>query len=296
MNQANNDGVNKYNINWFPGHMQKAKRQMQESLKLVDIVIELRDARIPYSSENPMLKDLIGQKPRLIVLTKKDMADPVITEEWIAYFKENNCRAIAIDSNHDDLKRIIPNLVKEMLADKLARAKARGIRKKVLRAMVVGIPNVGKSTLINGVVRKKVAKTENRPGVTKSLQWIKLNEDVELLDTPGVLWPRFKDERVAFNLALVGSMNDQVVDLRTIVLYALEYLKKHYANLLKERFAIEIVEESSFNTLKRIAASKQFLKQAGELDIDRTVEYLITELRNDKVGKISWERVDEIYN
>lgn len=284
------------NINWFPGHMQKAKRQMQESLKLVDMVIELRDARIPYSSENPMIKDLIGQKPRLIILTKKDMADPKVTEEWLEYFKSNDIKAIAVDSNHDDLKKIIPGLVKEILADKLARAKARGIRKKVLRAMVVGIPNVGKSTLINGVVKKKIAKVENRPGVTRSLQWIKLNEDVELLDTPGVLWPRFSEERVAFNLALVGSMNDQVVDLRAIVLASLDYLKKYYTDVLSERYEIEIVDESAFETLKRIGAKKNLYKLAGEVDVKRTVEFFLAEIRNDKVGRISWERVDEIYN
>ena len=287
---------NKTNINWFPGHMQKAKRQMQESLKLVDMVVELRDARIPYSSENPMIKDLIGQKPRLIILTKKDMADPVVTEEWLAYFKSQEIRAIAVDSNHDDLKKIIPNIVKEILADKLERAKARGIRKKVLRAMVVGIPNVGKSTLINGVVKKKVAKVENRPGVTRNLQWIKLNEDVELLDTPGVLWPRFSEEKVAFNLALVGSMNDQVVDMQAIVLSSLEYLKKYYSDVLKERYEIEIFDERPFDTLKRIGASKNLYRQAGEVDYKRTVEYIIAEIRNDKLGKISWERVNEIYN
>ena len=284
------------NINWFPGHMQKAKRQMQESLKLVDMVIELRDARIPYSSENPMIKDLIGQKPRLIILTKKDMADPKVTDEWLEYFKTNGIKAVAVDSNHDDLKKIIPGLVKEILADKLARAKARGIRKKVLRAMVVGIPNVGKSTLINGVVKKKIAKVENRPGVTRSLQWIKLNEDVELLDTPGVLWPRFQEERVAFNLALVGSMNDQVVDLRAIVLASLDYLKKYYADLLSEHYEIEIVEETAFETLKRLGAKKNLYKLAGEVDVKRTVEFFLAEIRNDKVGRISWERVDEIYN
>ena len=284
------------NINWFPGHMQKAKRQMQESLKLVDMVIELRDARIPYSSENPMIKDLIGQKPRLIILTKKDMADPKVTEEWLEYFKTNGIKAVAVDSNHDDLKKMIPGLVKEILADKLARAKARGIRKKVLRAMVVGIPNVGKSTLINGVVKKKIAKVENRPGVTRSLQWIKLNEDVELLDTPGVLWPRFQEERVAFNLALVGSMNDQVVDLRAIVLASLDYLKKYYADLLSEHYDIEIVEETAFETLKRLGAKKNLYKLAGEVDVKRTVEFFLAEIRNDKVGRISWERVDEIYN
>ena len=162
--------------------------------------------------------------------------------------------------------------------------------------MVVGIPNVGKSTLINGVVKKKVAKVENRPGVTRNLQWIKLNEDVELLDTPGVLWPRFSEEKVAFNLALVGSMNDQVVDMQAIVLSSLEYLKKYYSDVLKERYEIEIFDERPFDTLKRIGASKNLYRQAGEVDYKRTVEYIIAEIRNDKLGKISWERVNEIYN
>ena len=279
-------------IQWFPGHMQKAKRQMQESLKLVDMVIELRDARIPYSSENPMIKDLIGQKTRLVILTKKDMADNQRTNEWLEYFKNQGIVAIAVDSTHEDLKQIIPNKVKELLKDKLEKAKARGIRKKILRAMVVGIPNVGKSTLINGVVKKKVAKVENRPGVTRNLQWIKLNEDVELLDTPGVLWPRFSDQMVAINLALVGSMNDQVVDKEEIVYQAIKHLYNNYLDLLKARYDINPSSNDEVQILKDIAVSKKIYKLQGEIDIDKTVDFILSDIRNNKLGNISWEFVN----
>lgn len=283
----------KTNINWYPGHMQKAKRQMQDSLKLVDIVIEMRDARIPFSSENPMLLDIIDQKPRLIILTKKDMADPVRTKEWLEYFNSQGIYALAVDSNSDNLKKIIPGVVKEILKDKLERAKARGIRKKMLRAMVAGIPNVGKSTLINNIVKKKVAKVENRPGVTRSLQWIKLNEDVELLDTPGVLWPRFNDEKVAYNLALVGSLNDQVVDKRAIVCYAIEHLYDYYPGVLKERYDIVLDKKDPMKILNNIALSKKIFKLDNELDIKKTVDFILTDIRNDKLKNVTWEFVNE---
>lgn len=284
----------KTNINWFPGHMQKAKRQMMESLKLVDIVIEIRDARIPYSSENPMLLDIIGNKPRIIVLTKKDMADNSRTNEWLEYFRINGLEAISVNSNSDDLKKIIPELVKKVLKDKIEKAKARGIRKKVLRAMVCGIPNAGKSTLINNIVKKKAAKVENRPGVTKQLQWIRLNEDVELLDTPGVLWPRFADQRVAYNLALVGSINDQVVDKEVIIDHALEHLFKHYPNILSSRYEIQLEDNDDFmDILNKIALSKKIYALNNQLDISKTIDFILTDVRNDKLKNVTWEFLHE---
>ena len=195
-------------INWYPGHMAKARRQMEEQLKLVDIVIELRDARIPEASANPILAELSRNKRVLIILNKADLADPDKNSLWKKHFE--NC--LIVDSTADNLTKTVVNEVKRILQDKLERAKARGIRKKTLRAMVVGIPNVGKSTFINNIVKKKVAKAENRPGVTKSLQWIRINEDVELLDTPGVLWPKIENQDDARLLALIGSINDDVLD------------------------------------------------------------------------------------
>lgn len=283
----------KASFNWFPGHMQKAKRQMQEALPLVDIVIELRDARIPYSSENPLIRDIIGQKPRMIILTKKDMADPKRTAEWIEKYEAMGIHTIAVNSNKDDLKKIIPNEVKHQLKEKLERAKARGIRKKMLRAMVVGIPNVGKSTLINGVVKKKVAKVENRAGVTRSLQWVKLNEDVELLDTPGVLWPRFNDETVAFHLALVGSLNDKVVvDKVKLIYHALVHLYRDYREVLNERYDINASDENPQKILEAIATSKNIVQLGGELDIDKAVDFILADIRNNKLQNVSWEYAD----
>ena len=286
--QASN--TQKASFNWFPGHMQKAKRQMQEALPLVDIVIELRDARIPWGSENPLIRDIIGQKPRMIILTKKDMADPKRTAEWIEKYENMGIHTIAVNSNKDDLKKIIPTEVKIQLKDKLERAKARGIRKKMLRAMVVGIPNVGKSTLINGVVKKKVAKVENRAGVTRNLQWVKLNEDVELLDTPGVLWPRFDNEVVAFHLALVGSLNDKVVVDKVKLIYrALTHLHTDYREVLNERYDINVEECDPQKILEAIATSKKIVSLGGELDIDKTVDFILADIRNDRLKNVSWE-------
>ena len=287
----------KTNINWFPGHMQKAKRQMMESLKLVDIVIEIRDARIPYSSENPMLLDIIGNKPRIIVLTKKDMADSDRTSQWLEYFKSNGLEAISVNSNSDDLKKIIPELVKKVLKEKIEKAKARGIRKKVLRAMVCGIPNAGKSTLINNIVRKKAAKVENRPGVTKQLQWIRLNEDVELLDTPGVLWPRFSDQRVAYNLALVGSLNDQVVDKDVIIAHAINHLYHNYPDILINRYDIKLDDNDDYiMILNKIASSKKIYTLNNQLDINKTIDFILTDVRTDKLKNVTWEFFDESNN
>ncbi|MBQ5444446.1 MAG: ribosome biogenesis GTPase YlqF, partial [Erysipelotrichaceae bacterium] len=221
-------------INWYPGHMAKARRQMEEQLKLVDIVIELRDARIPEASANPILKELSRNKPVLIILNKSDLADERKNLLWKEAFEH----CLITDSVDERLTKTVTDEVKSILKDKLERAKARGIRKKVLRAMVVGIPNVGKSTFINNIVKKKAAKAENRPGVTKALQWIRINEDVELLDTPGVLWPKFDDQNDAMLLALLGSINDDVLDKEGLVRFGLSYLSKIYPGLIEKRYGV----------------------------------------------------------
>lgn len=279
-------------INWFPGHMQKTRRQMQENLKLVDIVIELRDARLPLSSANPMIEEIIGQKPRLLVLTKKDMADPKVLNDWLRYFKARGIEVLAIDATHDDLKKLIVPTVKELLRDKLERAKARGIRKKVLRAMICGIPNVGKSTFINGIVKKRAAKVENRPGVTRSLSWIRLNEDLELLDTPGVLWPRLEDQQAAKKLVLIGSIKDEVVDLDAVVSNALLYLKEHYPSILKERYHLEELNEDPKIILNDIAISLNLLAD-GKADTKRAQNFILKDIRSERLKGISLEEPNE---
>ena len=274
------------NINWYPGHMAKAHRQIREQLSLVDIVIELRDARMPSASANPMLAELSANKPVLIILNKADLADDTINQEWKKRFEH----CLVLDSTTDDLTRIVVKEVKQILADKLARAKARGIRKKVLRAMVVGIPNVGKSTFINNIVKKKVAKTENRPGVTKNLQWIRINEDVELLDTPGVLWPKLDDQDKARKLALLGSINDEVVDKQELVLFGLGYIISHYPGFVGKRYGIE---EDSDDLLTAIAEEKKWLGSNNQPDLDKTVNLVLKDIRSNKIGRISFEDASE---
>ena len=273
-------------INWYPGHMAKARRQMEEQLKLVDIVIELRDARIPEASANPILKELSRNKPVLIILNKADLADEKKSLAW----KETFEHCLITDSVDDSLTKTVTEEVKKILKDKLERAKARGIRKKVLRAMVVGIPNVGKSTFINNIVKKKAAKAENRPGVTKALQWIRINEDVELLDTPGVLWPKFDDQNDALLLALLGSINDDVLDKEGLVRFGLSYLKTIYPGKITERYG---VNEDGDHLLEAIAKEKLWLRSNGQIDIAKAVDLILKDIRSNKIGRITWQDAGE---
>lgn len=275
------------NINWYPGHMAKANRQMEEELKLVDIVIELRDARIPLASANPMLEKLAKNKERLIILNKADKADPKENEKWLKYFG----KAILTDSINQRLTNKVVDEVKEILKAKLEKAKARGIRKKVLRAMIVGIPNVGKSTFINNIVKRKIAKVENRPGVTVNLQWIRINEDLELLDTPGVLWPKLDDQEKAMRLALLGTINDDVLDKEEMVRFGLDYLKKEYPGLLNERYSID---ESKDNLIEEIAYSRNWLSNEGQADKQKSIDMILKDIRSDKLGRITFEKYESI--
>ena len=274
------------NINWYPGHMAKAKRQMEEQLKLVDIVIELRDARMPLASGNPLLEEMAKNKERLVILNKADMADEIENKKWTNYFKH----VLICDSLNEKITKKIVDEVKLILKDKLDKAKARGIRKKVLRAMVVGIPNVGKSTFINNIVKKRVAKSENRPGVTKNLQWIRINEDVELLDTPGVLWPKIVDQDKAKILALLGSMNDEILDEEAIVLFGLDYIRNKYPSFLSTRYS---VDESSTSLLLDIGKNKGCLT-SGQIDKKKTCDMLLKEIRSAKIGRITFEKYESI--
>lgn len=276
---------NKTIINWYPGHMAKANRQMEEQLKLVDIVIELRDARMPLASGNPLLNSLAKDKKHLIILNKADKADKEENKKWLNYFE----RALLIDSlNEKNTNRII-NEVKDILKEKLEKAKARGIRKKILRAMVVGIPNVGKSTFINNIVNRKIAKAENRPGVTKNLQWIRINEDVELLDTPGVLWPKIEDQRQALILALLGSINDEILDKEALANFGINYIKDNYPMLLNKRYDID---ENKSDLIKEIGLSKKCLTNDGNIDLDKTYKMILKDIRGASIGNITFEKYE----
>ena len=278
---------NEIKINWYPGHMAKARRQMEEQLKLVDIVIEIRDARMPLASGNPLLNELAANKEKLIILNKADRADKKENDLWLTYFD----KALLCDSVNERITNKVVDEVKVILKAKLDKAKARGIRKKTLRAMVVGIPNVGKSTFINNVVKKKIAKAENRPGVTKNLQWIRINEDVELLDTPGVLWPKIEDQNQAKILALLGSMNDEILDSEQLTYFGLDYIKNNYPGLLKERYDIN---ENESDLIDAIGKSKMWLISEGMVDRTKTYNMVLKDIRENKIGRITFEKYESI--
>ena len=223
-------------IQWFPGHMSKARRQVQENLKFVDFVTVLVDARLPLSSQNPMLTKIVGYKPKLMILNKVDLADPVATKEWQDYFESQGIKTLAINSKEQSTVKKVTDAAKSLMADKIARQKERGIQIETLRTMIIGIPNAGKSTLMNRLAGKKIAVVGNKPGVTKGQQWLKTNKDLEILDTPGILWPKFEDEEVALKLALTGAIKDQLLPMDEVTIFGLNYFKEHYPAVLQERF------------------------------------------------------------
>lgn len=277
-------------INWFPGHMKKTQREIKENLKLVDAVIEIRDARIPRSSANPDIDKLLQNKPRLILLNKSDLTEKKITNEWINYLTKDNVKVLEVNClKGEGLKNIKP-LLMELLKEKHDRLKAKGIVKIVTRVMVVGIPNCGKSTFINKLAKNNIAKTGDRPGVTKSKQWIKTSLDIELLDTPGVLWPKFEDEEVALNLAFTGAIKDEVMDIEELAYKLVQRLQKYYPEKLKERYKIEEIFEDPLETLNAIARKRGCLVRGGEIDYNRISVILLDEFRGGKIGKITLER------
>lgn len=277
----------KIRIQWFPGHMTKAKREMQEKLNMVDMVIELRDARIPSASKNPMIEELCQNKPRLIVLSKKDKADAAATKLWCSALQNETTHVVALDILKEN---IIARIVEEsrlLMQAKIERMKRRGIRPRAIRAMVVGVPNVGKSTFINRISKKKVAVTGDRPGVTRALQWSKVNQNLELLDTPGVLWPKFEDETVGVLLAITGAIRDEILPLEEIAAWAMRYLIANHKEALQQRYDIAVCEDP-YIMLERIAEKRGFMRK-GEMDEKRTIEAFLRELRDDKLGRITWE-------
>ena len=279
-------------INWFPGHMAKARREMQENIKSVDMVIELRDARIPLSSQNPLLAEVIGNKPRCIVLAKKDQADDWVTEAWIKWFEKQGIYAVGMNLLKDNVSKTISEACQKIMAEKIAKQKARGMRHVEIKSMVVGIPNVGKSTLINSVIRKKAAKTGNHPGVTRNLQWIKVSPDVALLDTPGVLWPKFEDMEVGYKLALCGSVSENVVPVEELCRYGLDYIREYYPDVLKQKYGVEMDRDNE-KIIAAIAKNRQIV--TGDEGVDKQKAYLLLykDFRDGTIGRISWERCDE---
>lgn len=280
------------NYQWYPGHMTKAKRMMQENIKLIDLIIELVDARIPMSSRNPDIDELGKGKSRIILLNKSDLADAGLNQEWESFFKEKGYFVQQHNAKTGAGIKNIQALVQESCKEKIERDRKRGIINRPVRAMVVGIPNVGKSTFINSFAGKACAKTGNKPGVTKGKQWIRLNKNLELLDTPGILWPKFEDQKIGEHLALIGSINDEILHVDELAVALIRNLKNSYLDLLEKRYDITI-DEDAYDTLKKIAIARKCL-QKGELpDVDRASSMLLEDFRSGKLGRITLERPEE---
>ena len=275
-------------VQWYPGHMTKAKRMMQEDMKLIDLVIELLDARIPYSSRNPDIDDLAKGKSRLVLLNKSDLADSKRNEMWLDHFKKCGTIALLLDSKNRKGFAPINKAIEEACAAKIERDRKRGIKNRPVRAMVVGIPNVGKSTFINSLTRKASTKTGNRPGVTKGKQWIKLDKNVELLDTPGILWPRFENEKIGMNIAYIGSVNDEILDGTDLAMNLIEVLKVDYPGTINARYEVS-EEDKTVTILENIAQKRGCLKKGGEVDYDKAARIILDDFRSGKLGKLTLE-------
>lgn len=276
------------NLQWYPGHMTKAKRQMQEDLKLIDLIIELVDARIPLSSRNPDIDELGKNKARLILLNKSDLADERCNEQWSAYFQKKGFYVVKVNAKSGAGLKSIQGVIQEACKAKIERDRRRGIKNRPIRAMVVGIPNVGKSTFINSYAGKACAKTGNKPGVTKGKQWIRLNKTLELLDTPGILWPKFEDQEVGKRLAFIGSIKDEILNLEELSLELLDYIRTNYPGLLNTRYGIK-EEGTPVSLLEAVADKRKCLIRGQEIDYAKAAGIVMEEFRNGKIGRITLE-------
>ena len=273
-------------IQWFPGHMSKARRQVQENLKHVDFVTILVDARLPLSSQNTMLTKIVGDKPKLLILNKADLADSNRTKEWRDYFKSQGIKTLAINSKEQSTVKLVTDAAKSLMADKIQRLRERGIQKETLRTMIIGIPNAGKSTLMNRLAGKKIAVVGNKPGVTKGQQWLKSNKDLEILDTPGILWPKFEDELVGLKLALTGAIKDQLLPMDEVTIFGLNYFKTYYPERLEERFKGIDLEEEAPEIIMEMTRKLGFRE-----DYDRFYNLFVKEVRDGKLGRYTLDIV-----
>lgn len=281
------------NINWYPGHMAKTKRLLTENLKLVDIVIELLDARVPKSSQNPDFKGIFNNKKRIKVLNKSDLADPAVSEEWKTYFQSQGIPCIFINSKSGSgFKRLLSE-IELQLKEKFERDARRGLLRRPVRAMVVGIPNVGKSTFINRLTGRSATRTGDRPGVTRDKQWIKVNKKIHLLDTPGILWPKFEDQQTGLNLALTGAIKDEIMDIQELSYKLLSFLACNYNSQLEERYEINTADRQDYEILSDIAFRRGYLKDEGQPDTFKTAQILLDEFRGNVIGRISLEKPSE---
>lgn len=273
-------------IQWFPGHMSKARRQVQENIKHVDFVTILVDARLPLSSQNPMLTKIVGDKPKLLILNKSDLADNNRTKEWRTYFEKQGIKTLAINSKEQSTVKLVTDAAKSIMSEKIQRLRERGIQKETLRTMIIGIPNAGKSTLMNRLAGKKIAVVGNKPGVTKGQQWLKSNKDLEILDTPGILWPKFEDELVGLKLALTGAIKDQLLPMDEVTIFGLNYFKTYYPERLEERFKGIDLEEEAPEIIMEMTQKLGFRE-----DYDRFYSLFVKDVRDGKLGRYTLDIV-----
>lgn len=277
---------------WYPGHMPKAKRAMQEDLKLINVIIELVDARVPLSSKNPDIDPMANGKSRIILLNKCDLADAAVTAQWKKYYEKKGFFVALVNSKQGKGVKQVNEVIQSACKEKIERDRRRGILNRPIRAMIVGIPNVGKSTFINSFAGKACTKTGNKPGVTKGKQWIRLNKNVELLDTPGILWPKFEDQTVGLRLAFIGSIKDELSNQYELCLLLMKYLQEHYPEAVPKAYQIE-ADDSEVVLLERVAKRRGCLKAGGEYDLDKAANYVIDDFRNGRLGAISLEQPEQ---
>lgn len=283
------------NINWYPGHMKKTMDNIRLSLKLVDIVGEIIDSRIPISSKNPVIDDVLKDKPRIMILNKSDMADENETKKWLSYYRKKGYGAVVVDALHSKGLDKIYSVAKEMLADKFKKLEEKNLSAKTIRMMIVGIPNVGKSTFINSISKRKSAKIGDRPGVTKQVQWIKTKNDLELLDTPGVLWPKFEDERIGLHLAFTGAIKDEIMDIENLAFRFIDELNKRDVNILKNRYNLsEDFYEDTLYLMDEIGRNRGAILKKNEIDYFKVANLVFDDFRKVKLGRITLETVEDI--
>ncbi|HPF82742.1 MAG TPA: ribosome biogenesis GTPase YlqF [Bacilli bacterium] len=289
----NNNVLNKNVINWYPGHMAKTKRLISENINLIDIVYEVIDARMPYSSKIKDLDEYIKNKPRILIMTKSDLCDNMVTKKWIEYYEAKGYKVILADLEHGFNIKVFLKMTEEMMKEKYALHEEKGMIKRRTRILVVGIPNVGKSTLINKLVGKKAVNVGNRPGVTKNLDWIRINDNFELLDSPGILWPKFDSEKVAFNLASLTAIKEEVLPLYDVVEYIMRTLEEYYPSVLKDRYQIDSVNEDFVETLDIIGKKRGCLVKGGEIDYDKVINIILNEVKNGTIKNITFDRLED---
>ena len=282
---------NKTNINWYPGHMAKTKRLIKENIDLIDVVYEVIDARIPYSSKIPNIDEFIGNKPRIIIFNKIDLCDLKETEKWMNYYNEKDYKTIALDLEHDFNMSKLVSLTDEVMKNINESRIEKGLLKKKTRVLVVGIPNAGKSTLINRLVGKKAVNVGNRPGVTKDLNWIRINENIELLDTPGILWPKLDEENVALNLATFTAIKEEILPLYDVCEYALRTISKYYPDILKERYKIDEINDDFIETLEAIGRKRGCIIKGNEVDYDKVIGIIMSDIKQGVIKGVTFDRL-----